>query len=295
MDKFIQGCMRIKDMSVAEVRELIDANLEMCINVFDHADIYGGGECETLFGKALKEAPGLRDKIVLQTKGGIVKELSCHRYDNSANYLIDCVQKSLKRLNVEKIDRFLIHRPDALFNPDDVAKAFDKLSADGVVDEFGVSNFAGSQIALLQSGCKQKLAYNQIRLSVFHCPMIEYGMNYNRFNNAGVNRDDGTLEYCRLNDVQIQCYSPYKGNKKSFIGDIKYPKLNKKLKELAFKYEATPNAIAAAWLLKHPASLAVINGTTKPERVKEIAKAKDITLTRGEWYELYHSLGRKLP
>lgn len=295
MDKFIQGCMRIKDLTTHDVRQLIDANLEAGINVFDHADIYGGGECETLFGKALKEAPELRDKIVLQTKGGIVKDLSCHRYDNSANYLIDCVHKSIKRLGVEKIDRFLIHRPDALINPDDVAKAFDKLSSEGAVDEFGVSNFAGSQIALLQKGCKQKIAYNQVRVSIFHCPMIEYGMNYNRFNEAGVNRDDGTLDYCRLNDVQIQCYSPYKGNKKSFIGDFKYPKLNKLLKELALKYDATPNAIAAAWLLKHPAGFAVINGTTKPERVKQIAKAGDIALTRSEWYSLYHSLGRKLP
>lgn len=295
MDKFIQGCMRIKDMTTYEVRALIDANLEVGINVFDHADIYGGGECETLFGKALKEAPELRDKIVLQTKGGIVKDLSCHRYDNSANYLIDCVHKSIKRLGVEKVDRFLIHRPDALLNPEDAAKAFDKLSSEGVVDEFGVSNFAGSQIALLQKGCKQKIAYNQVRVSIFHCPMIEYGMNYNRFNDAGINRDDGTLDYCRLNDVQIQCYSPYKGNKKSFIGDFKYSKLNKLLKELAFKYEATPNAIAAAWLFKHPAGFAVINGTTKPERVKQIAKAGDISLTRSEWYDLYHSLGRKLP
>ncbi|MCI8421299.1 MAG: aldo/keto reductase family oxidoreductase [Clostridia bacterium] len=295
MDKFIQGCMRIKDMTASEVRELIDANLEVGINVFDHADIYGGGECETLFGKALKEAPQLRDKIVLQTKGGIVKDLSCHRYDNSANYLIDCAHKSIKRLGVEKIDRFLIHRPDALFNPDDVAKAFDTLTSEGVVEEFGVSNFSGSQIELLQSGCKQKLLYNQIRVSLFHCPMIEYGMNYNRYYDAGVNRDGGTLDYCRLNGVQIQCYSPYKGNKKSFIGDIKYPKLNKLLKELAFKYDVTPNAIVASWLFKHPAGFAVINGTTKPERVKQIAKAKDVTLTRSEWYALYHSLGRKLP
>lgn len=295
MDKFIQGCMRIKDMTTAQVRALIDANLEVGINVFDHADIYGGGECETLFGKALKEAPQLRDKIVLQTKGGIVKDLSCHRYDNSANYLIDCVHKSIKRLGVEKIDRFLIHRPDALFNPDDVEKAFNALSSEGVVDEFGVSNFSGSQIALLQNGCKHKLAYNQVRVSLFHCPMIEYGMNYNRFNDAGVNRDDGTLDYCRLNGVQIQCYSPYKGNKKSFIGDFKYSKLNKLLKEIAFKYEAAPNAIAAAWLLKHPSGFAVVNGTTKPERVKQIARAGEITLTRSEWYSLYHSLGRKLP
>ena len=156
MDRFIQGCMRIKDMTTAQIRELIDANLANDINVFDHADIYGGGECESAFGKALKEAPQLRDKIIIQTKGGIVKDLSCHRYDNSANYLIDCVHKSAKRLGVEKIDRFLIHRPDALFNPDETAKAFDKLHSEGLVDEFGVSNFSGSQIALLSVSCKQK-------------------------------------------------------------------------------------------------------------------------------------------
>ncbi len=295
MDRFIQGCMRIKDMTTAQIRELIDANLANDINVFDHADIYGGGECESAFGKALKEAPQLRDKIIIQTKGGIVKDLSCHRYDNSANYLIDCVHKSAKRLGVEKIDRFLIHRPDALFNPDETAKAFDKLHSEGLVDEFGVSNFSGSQIALLSVSCKQKIKYNQVRVSIYHCPMIEYGMNYNRFNDAGVNRDGCTLDYCRLNGVQIQCYSPYKGKKKSFISDLRYPKLNNLLKDLSFKYEVAPNAIAAAWLLKHPAGFAVINGTIRPERVEQIAKAKDINLTRGEWYELYHSMGRVLP
>lgn len=296
MDKFIQGCMRIKDMSVKDVRELIDANLENGINVFDHADIYGGGECETLFGKALKEAPELRDKIVIQTKCGIVKDLSCHRYDNSTNYILDCVHKSLKRLGVDKLDRLLIHRPDALMNPEEVAKAFDRLQGDGEVDSFGVSNFSAGQIELLSKNPRQKIEYDQIRVSIVHCPMIENGINYNRYNDGGVNRDYGTLEYCRINKIQIQCYSPYKGVTKSFIGDnFRYRALNKLLKEYAFKYEVTPNAIAAAWLLKHPADFAVINGTTKPQRVKEIVKGANITLTRSEWYELYKSIGRRLP
>jgi predicted oxidoreductase len=295
MDKFIQGCMRIKNMSVAEVRTLIESNLSAGINTFDHADIYGEGECEILFGKALKEDPSLRDKIVLQTKCGIVKDLSCHRYDNSTNYIIDSVHKSLNRLRVDKIDRLLIHRPDALMNPDEVAKAFDRLYSEGVVDRFGVSNFSGNQIALLSSSLRQKIEFNQIRLSIAHCPAIENGVNFNRYNDGGINRDFGTLEYCRMNNIQIQCYSPYKGKNKSFIGDYRYPKLNKLLKELAFKYEAQPNAIAAAWLLKHPAEFAVINGTTKPDRVAQIAKAENINLTRSEWYELYLALGRKLP
>ena len=292
MDKFIQGCMRIKDMSVADVRALIESNLEVGTNVFDHADIYGAGECEILFGKALKEDPTLRDKIVLQTKCGIVKDLSCHRYDNSTNYIVDSVHKSLNRLRVDKIDRLLIHRPDALMNPEEVAKAFDRLYSEGAVDSFGVSNFSGSQIELLSTALRQKIEYDQIRVSIVHCPMIENGINYNRYNDGGINRDAGTLEYCRLNKVQIQCYSPFKGKNKSFIGDRRYAKLNKLLKEIAFKYEVEPNAIAAAWLLKHPANFAMINGTTKPERVKQIAKAKDITLTRSEWYELYLACGR---
>lgn len=295
MDKFIQGCMRIGGMTTAQIRELIESNLSVGINVFDHADIYGAGECEIAFGKALKEDASLKDKIVLQTKCGIVKDLSCHRYDNSTNYIVDCVHKSMNRLKVDRIDRLLIHRPDALMNPEEVAKAFDKLCSEGSVDKFGVSNFSGSQIALLSASLKQKIEYNQIRVSIVHCPMIEYGVNYNRFNDGGINRDGGTLEYCRQSGVQIQCYSPYKGKKKSFIGDFRYAKLNKLLKDLAFKYEVQPNAIAAAWLLKHPASFAVINGTTKPERVAQIAKAADINLTRSEWYELYHACGRKLP
>lgn len=295
MDKFIQGCMRIKGLPTKDIRALIDANLENGIKVFDHADIYGAGECEIAFGKALKDAPSLRDKIVLQTKCGIVKDLSCHRYDNSTNYIVDCVHKSLKRLGVEKIDRLLIHRPDALMNPEEVAKAFDRLQGEGLVDSFGVSNFTSGQIALLQKTLRQKIEYDQIRVSIVHCPMIENGINYNRYNDGGVNRDMGTLDYCRLNDVQIQCYSPYKGVNKSFIGDFRYRKLNKLLKEYAFKYKVEPNAIAAAWLLKHPAGFAVINGTTKADRVREIAKAKEINLTRVEWYELYQAVGRKLP
>ncbi len=296
MGKFIQGCMRIKDLTDAQIRGLIDANLEQGIDVFDHADIYGGGECEIAFGKALKEDPSLRDKLVIQTKCGIVKDLSCHRYDNSINYIVDSVHKSLNRLRVEKIDRLLIHRPDALMNPEEVAKAFDTLYAEGSVDSFGVSNFSASQIELLNSLSKHKIECNQIRLSIAHCPMIEYGMNYNRFNDSGIDRDGGTLDYCRLNGVNIQCYSPYKGAKKSFIGDnVRYYKLNKLLKELAFKYEVQPNAIAAAWLLRHPAGFTVINGTTKAERVAQIAAAKDIALTRAEWYMLYHACGRKLP
>ncbi|MDE7336997.1 MAG: aldo/keto reductase [Clostridia bacterium] len=295
MDKFIQGCMRIKNMSVAEVRALIESNLSVGINAFDHADIYGEGECEIIFGKALKEDPSLRDKIILQTKCGIVKDLSCHRYDNSTNYIIDSVHKSLNRLRVEKIDRLLIHRPDALMNPEEVAKAFDRLYSEGVVDSFGVSNFSGSQIALLSASLRQKIEFNQIRLSVAHCPMIENGVNFNRYNDGGINRDFGTLDYCRLNKIQIQCYSPFKGKNKSFIGDYRYAKLNKLLKELAFKYETQPNAIAAAWLLKHPAEFAVINGTTKPQRVEQIVKSENVNLTRSEWYELYHACGRKLP
>lgn len=288
--------MKIKDLSVKDVRALIDANLENGVNVFDHADIYGGGECETLFGKALKEDPSLRDKIVIQTKCGIVKDLSCHRYDNSTNYILECVHKSLKRLGVDKIDRLLIHRPDALMQPEEVAKAFDRLQGDGETDHFGVSNFSGGQIALLSNTLRQKIECNQIRLSIVHCPMIENGINYNRYNSEGVNRDNGTLEYCRLNGIRIQCYSPYKGLNKSFIGDnMHYRKLNKLLKEYSFKYGVQPNAVAAAWLLKHPADFTVINGTTKPERVKEILKAKEFTLTRSEWYELYKSVGRILP
>lgn len=295
MDKFIQGCMKIKDLPIKDIRALIDANLENGINVFDHADIYGAGECETVFGKALKEDSSLRDKIFLQTKCGIVKDLSCHRYDNSTNYILDCVHKSLKRLGVEKIDRLLIHRPDALMNPEEVAKAFDRLQGEGLVDRFGVSNFSSSQISLLQSALRQKIECNQVRVSIVHCPMIENGINYNRYNEGGVNRDMGTLDYCRQNGIQIQCYSPYKGTNKSFIGDFKFRKLNKLLKEYAFKYNVEPNAIAAAWLLKHPANFAVINGTTKAERVRQIVKAKDINLTRCEWYELYKVVGRRLP
>lgn len=296
MDKFIQGCMKINSLSTKQIRQLIDSNLECGTNVFDHADIYAGGECESAFGKALKEDTTLRDKIVLQTKCGIVKELGRHRYDNSTNYILDCVHKSLKRLGVEKIDRLLIHRPDALMNPDEVAKAFDTLYNQGIVESFGVSNFSAYQIALLQKSLNQKLQFNQIRVSLTHCPMIENSVNFNRYNDGGVSRDMGTLEYCRMNDIQIQCYSPYKGVKKTFIGDnIKYRHLNKKLKELAFKYKVEPNAICAAWLFKHPAGFAVINGTTKPERVQQISKAKDMHLSRIEWYELYQACGRKLP
>ena len=287
------GCMRITGLGSGKaVRELVETSMEAGINFFDHADIYAGGEAEAEFGKVL--TPELRSRMVIQTKCAIRPGIC---YDFSKEHILESVDGSLKRLNTDYIDILLLHRPDALMEPEEVAEAFDILKKSGKVRAFGVSNHNPMQIELLNSCLPEPLLVNQIQFSVAHCPTIDAGLNVNIHNDAGCSRDGSVIEYCRLKNMTIQAWSPflYGMFEGVFIGSEKFPQLNQVMDRLAEKYQVTPNAIAVAWIMRHPAGIQTIVGSTNARRVQEIARASDICLTRDEWYELYLSAGKKLP
>lgn len=287
------GCMRLPGLGKREaVRGLVDAALDQGINFFDHADIYGRGEAERLFGEAVD--PALRDKLILQTKCAIRPGVC---YDFSKEHILSSVDGSLKRLNTDHVDILLLHRPDALMEPEEVAEAFATLKQQGKVRYFGVSNHNPAQIELLNHYCGGQIMANQLQLSIPHCDFIDAGLNVNIHNDAGIDRDGGVLEYCRLKGITVQAWSPFQYGtfEGVFVGSEKYPALNRLLDELAEQYAVTPSAIAVAWILRHPAHIQTIVGTTNRQRLADITKASDITLTREEWYALYLAAGKNLP
>ena len=285
------GCMRISNMNEKQVSEFINTAVENGANFFDHADIYGGGKSETVFGNAV--SPSLRDKLFIQTKCGI----RSGRFDFSYEHIISSVNGSLERLGTEYIDVLLLHRPDALMEPEEVAKAFDELKTAGKVRHFGVSNQNPYQIQLLQSCLDMPLCVNQLQFSVMHAPMIQSGINVNMYNESAVNRDGGVLDYCRLNKITIQPWSPmqYGFFEGCFIDNDKFPELNSKLAEIADKYNVSKTAVAFAWILRHPAKMQPVTGTTNLVRLADCIKASEIVLTREEWYEIYRAAGNILP
>ena len=287
------GCMRIVELENADaVKSWVDTALENGINFFDHADIYGKGRCEELFGKVL--TPSLREKIILQSKCSIRPGIA---FDFSKEHILNSVDGILKRLNTEYLDVLLLHRPDALMEPEEVADAFRILKESGKVRHFGVSNQTPMQMELLSKYCDEPLLINQLQLSIAHCPMINSGINANMYNDSGINRDGGVLEYCRLKDITIQAWAPFQYGmfEGIFLGNEKFAELNKVIDNLAEKYNVTNSAIAVAWILRHPAGIQTIVGTTNKDRIAQISKASEIRLTREEWYALYMAAGNKLP
>lgn len=287
------GCMRLPGLAgEKEVQQLVEGVMELGINFFDHADIYGGGEAEALFGRSVPKE--MREKMVIQTKCAI-RPGCC--YDFSKDHILNSVDGSLKRLQTDYIDILLLHRPDPLMEPEEVAEAFDILSASGKVRCFGVSNHNPMQIELLNQYCGNQVCVNQIQFSAAHCPTIDAGLNVNIQNDAGCSRDGSVIEYCRLKKIQLQAWSPFQYGmfEGVFLGSEKYPKLNQVLDRLAEKYGVSAGAIAIAWILRHPAGIQAIVGSTNLGRLQEIAKASDVTLTREEWYEIYLSAGKMLP
>ena len=287
------GCMRLTERTAKETEELILSCLEMGINFFDHADIYGGGRCEEMFGEVLQNHPSKRDNMIIQSKCGIRKGY----FDFSKEHITEAVDGSLKRLKTDHLDVLLLHRPDALMEPEEVAEAFTQLEKSGKVRYFGVSNQNPMQIELLQKYVPQKLVINQLQLSIVHNSMIRAGINVNMENDAAINRDGGILDYCRIKDITIQPWSPFQYGffEGVFLENEKFPELNKKIDELAEKYGVTNTAIAIAWLLRHPAKMQPILGTTRLTRVQNAAKADSVNLTRPEWYELYTAAGNIIP
>ena len=295
VSRVIQGCMRIGNKTDYEMDEMINSAYDNGINFFDHADIYGRGACEENFGKFLIRNPGFREKILIQTKCGIKPGIS---FDFTYEHIISSVEKSLSRLKTDHIDYLLLHRPDALIEPEEVAKAFEKLLAEGKVMHFGVSNQHPMQIELLKKYLKDiPLLINQLQLSVAQCPMIDYGFNVNMINDYSASRDNGIIEYCRINDITIQPWSPFQYGfvEGAFIGNDKFKALNEKLDEISIKYGVTSTGMAITWLLRHPAMMQPVIGTTNPARIKEVCHASDVIITHDEWYELYKSAGKRLP
>lgn len=287
------GCMRMKGLDEKKIDAIMDTAFECGIDFFDHADIYGGGECERLFGEFLKRNKSLRDKIKIQTKCGI----NYGKYNFSKEHIIEAVEGSLSRLGVDYVDALLLHRPDTLMEPEEVAEAFDKLEREGKVKHFGVSNHNMMQIELLKTAVKQPLIINQLQFSVTEAGMVTSGMNVNMKNAESEMHDGFLLEYSRLKKMTIQAWSPFQYGffEGTFVDSEKFPELNEKLGEVAEKYGITKTGVATAWILRHPANMQVVAGTMKPEHLKEICGGADITLTRQEWYDIYKAAGHRLP
>ena len=287
------GCMRISEMSVNEVSTLINKCLELDINFFDHADIYGGGVCEELFGKVFKEDKTLREKMLLQSKCGIRKGY----FDFSKEYILESTDGILRRLGIDCLDVLLLHRPDTLMEPDEIASAFTSLQESGKVQYFGVSNMKPEQIKFLQDALKQKLIVNQLQFSAAHTGMIDSGIYVNMKADQSNDRDGSILEYCRRKNITIQTWSSlmYGFFEGTFLNSEKYPKLNTVLDRIAKEKGVTNAALAIAWILRHPAKMQVIPGTTKESRIADIVNGVDIELSKPEWYEIYQAAGNPLP
>lgn len=288
------GCMRMNSLNSSQAETFVNGAIELGVNFFDHADIYGGGTCEELFGSVLHKNPGLREKIILQSKAGIVPGIM---YDNSKEYLINAVDNILKRLHTDYLDIFLIHRPDALADVQDTADALDYLHRSGKVKYLGVSNYRVGQMQLLSKYLENKLMVNQLQLSLTNSSMIQSGFEANMLSDGAVDRDGGILDYCRMNDITIQTWSPFQFGaiEGTFLGNPDFPELNKEINLIAEKYNTSNTAIAAAWILRHPANMQVITGSTKLERLQDVCEATDITLSKEDWYRLYLAAGHILP
>ncbi len=288
------GLMRINTIDKSDAARLVSMSLELGINFFDHADIYGKGEAESFFSEVCAEAGITRESLILQSKCGIRPGIG---YDFSKDYILNSVDGILKRLNTDYLDTLLLHRPDALVEPEEVAEAFDSLHNSGKVRFFGVSNHNSYQIELLNKYSNNKVVINQLQFGPAHTGMIDSGINVNKLCDGATDRDSSILDYCRLKEIKIQAWSPFQrdGTRNLFIENENFAMLNNKLDELAEKYNVTPSAVTVAWILRHPARIQTIVGTTKAKRLSEMAKAAEINLTREEWYEVYKAAGNKLP
>ena len=287
------GCMRINELDDDELPRYIEHCIELGINFFDHADIYGDGTCESRFGEAMKELGIDREDVILQSKCGIKPGWSYNLY---YDYIIEHVDGILERLGTEYLDILLLHRPDALAEPEEIAKAFDELEKTGKVRHFGVSNHRPSQIDLLKKYVKQPIHANQIQFSIPFSNSIASGLEANMMTEGAVDRSGDVLDYCRLNDMTVQAWSPFRSENGGFVdSNERYPDLNWALGEIGAKYGVSKTTIAAAWILRHPAKFQTIAGTMNFSRIEEIAKAPDVTLTRDEWYRLYTAAGHVLP
>ncbi|MGO4595648.1 aldo/keto reductase family oxidoreductase [Leifsonia sp. 2TAF2] len=293
----ILGLMRISSLDDEQIRTLVRTARDEGITMFDHADIYGTERhgCERRFGDAGAIPASERDQVVIQSKVGIREGY----FDFSREHILRSVDESLAALRTDYLDILLLHRPDTLIEPDDVALAFDELQSAGKVRAFGVSNQTPGQIELLQRSLSQPLVANQVQLSITHAAIIAQGVAANMAGlDQSISRDNGILDYARLHDIVLQAWSPFQ---KGFFDGVflddreNFAELNDVLDELAQKYGVTPTGIAVAWITRHPANMQVVLGTTTEQRVRDSAAGSDIPLTREEWYRLFTAAGHTLP
>ncbi|MDC7218448.1 MAG: aldo/keto reductase [Spirochaetales bacterium] len=291
--RIVLGCMRISGMEPKERERLIMTAYESGINYFDHADIYGGGVSEEVFAHTFEQLSLKREEVILQSKCGIREGM----YDFSREYILTAVDKILGRLKTDYLDVLLLHRPDALCEPEEVAEAFSQLHKKGKVLHFGVSNHNHYQIELLRKYVKQDILFNQLQFSIMHTGMIDAGLNVNMKVENSVDHDGGVMDYCRLHGITIQAWSPFQYGffEGVFLENDGFPELNRTIDRIADKYGVTNSAVAIAWILRHPAGIQAVIGTTNPNRVKDISLAEGFNLSRKEWYEIYLAAGNKLP
>ncbi len=287
------GLMRLSEKSPQEAEAIIQNALDLGVNFFDHADIYGGGKSEEVFREAFKNVSANREDILLQSKCGIRKGF----FDFSKEHIVTSTEGILKRLDTDYLDVLLLHRPDALVEPEEVAEAFTQLKQQGKVKYFGVSNQHPIQIELLKKYLQDDLIVNQVQFSLMHTPMIDFGLNVNMANDNGQNRDQAIIEYSRLNDMTIQAWSPFQYGliKGTFLNNPDFPEINQALDDMAEAKGVSNTTIATAWILRHPAHIQPIVGTMNTDRLKQITAASEIDLTREEWYHLYQKAGNTLP
>ena len=287
------GCMRMHEITAQQAEAFVDAALSLGAVFFDHADLYAGGVCEEMFARAIHMNDDVREKILLQSKCGIRPGM----FDFSKEHILEAVDGILSRLKTEYLDVLLLHRPDALMEPEEVAEAFDRLSDSGKVRHFGVSNHNPGQIRLLQKYLGRPLVANQLQLSAAFTPMLDSGLKVNMQNDAAVNRDGGVLDFCRLEGITIQPWSPFQYGfcKGTFLNNAQFPELNAAIDRIADAHGVADTTIALAWLLRHPAKMQPVVGTMNPHRLADCVKAADVDLSRAEWYEIYRAAGNVLP
>ncbi|MEE6295073.1 aldo/keto reductase [Georgenia wangjunii] len=295
----VLGLMRIDGKSDDDVRTLVRTARDAGIDMVDHADIYGNSlhGCERRWAEAMRLSPSERDTWTIQTKCGIVRDGPY--FDFSAEHILESVDASLEALATDRIDVLLLHRPDALVEPDEVARAFDELESAGKVRAFGVSNHTPGQIELLRRSVRQPLVANQLQLSMTHAPLVAQGVTANM---AGLDQSvvldgGGLLDYCRLNGITVQAWSPFQAGSRAgtFLGNPEYAELNAVIDRIAAEYDIPAIAVATAWITRHPADIQVVVGTTTPERVTGAALGSDLPLTRPQWYELFRAAGYRVP
>jgi len=291
--EIVVGCMRIGEMSVADLGSYVNSAIEEGVTLFDHADIYGGGSCEEIFGDMLVKNKGLREKIQIQSKCSITNGY----YDFSKEHILHSVDGILKRLKTDYLDILVLHRPDTLMEPCEVAEAFEALQKSGKVQNFGVSNCNSMQIELLKTCVSQPILVNQLQFGIMHSGMVDSGIQANTQFSGSVDHDGSILEYSRINKITIQAWSPFQYGffDGVFIDNEKFPELNQVLDRISKEKGVSKSTLAVAWILKHPAKMQTVVGTTRIDRLREICKATQNTLSKAEWYEIYKVAGNIMP